>query len=249
MLTASTIDIIRKQVAWRLGRDPADLHASRTVVVSHGPRFAGYCGIYVWVMDDAVVISAPAEWVEAAQSAAAGQTAAALRDPALWSAALGAHVERIVGPSYQGYADAAAFRPAPSPAAGSPEPIVRRLGSADAPALQRLAAACAPQEWMDSAIQPDHSPIVAIEQAGELLAAASAPDDGPGVASVGVITHLAWRGRGYGAAVVSALTVDRLAAGMILHYQTLRANTASVAIASALGYYDLATALGIRLRA
>jgi predicted GNAT family acetyltransferase len=102
---------------------------------------------------------------------------------------------------------------------------------------------------MDSAIQLDHVPIFAVERAGELLAAASAPDDGSGVASVGVITHPAWRGRGYGAAVVSALTADRLAAGVILHYQTLRANTASVAIASALGYHDLATALGIRLQA
>jgi predicted GNAT family acetyltransferase len=102
---------------------------------------------------------------------------------------------------------------------------------------------------MDSAIQPDHAPIFAVEQAGELLAAASAPDDGPGVASVGVVTHSAWRGKGYGTAVVSALTADRLANGVVLHYQTLRANAASVAIARALGYHDLATALGIRLRA
>jgi hypothetical protein len=249
MLTASTIDIIRKQVAWRFGCDPADLRGSRTVVVPHGPRFAGYYGIQVWVMEDAAVISAPAEWVQATQAAATGQTAEALRDPARWSSVLGARIERIVGPSYQGYVDPEAFRPAPLPAADGPEPVVRRLGPADAPTLERLAASCLAQEWIDSAIQPDHIPIFAMEQAGELLAAASAPEDGPGVASVGVITHPTWRGRGYGAAVASALTADHLAAGSILHYQTLRANTASVAIASALGYRDLATAVGIRLRA
>lgn len=47
---------------------------------------------------------------------------------------------------------------------------------------------------------------------------------------------------------MSALTADRLAAGYVVHYQTLRSNVASVAIAKGLGYVDLATALAIRLR-
>jgi hypothetical protein len=52
---------------------------------------------------------------------------------------------------------------------------------------------------------------------------------------------------GAGRAVVAALTAHCLANGATLHYQTLRANLASVAIARALGYQDVATALGIRL--
>jgi predicted GNAT family acetyltransferase len=65
--------------------------------------------------------------------------------------------------------------------------------------------------------------------------------------SVGVVTLPAWRGAGAGRAVVSALTAEWLRRGAILHYQTLRANLASVAIARALGYVDMATALAVRL--
>ena len=248
MLTSASLAIIRTQVAWRLDCDPADLLRSYVLVKPHGPRLDDYHGIYAWLMDEVAIISAPPEWVAPVQTAVAGQTIAAMRDPALWHAALGAHVERIVGPSYQGYVDAASFRPAPSQPSSQPAPHMRRIAPADLPALDRLIAACPPQDWADSAIQPDHAPIFALEQAGEFVAAASAPDDGPGVASVGVITHPAWRGRGFGAAVVAALTADRLTDGLVLHYQTLRSNSASVAIAQALGYHDLATALGIRLR-
>jgi hypothetical protein len=49
--------------------------------------------------------------------------------------------------------------------------------------------------------------------------------------------------------VVSALTAHILAGGATLHYQTLRANVASVAIARTLGYDDVATAMAVRLRA
>lgn len=223
-----------------------------TLVQAHGPHFATYHGVYVWLMGDAAIISAPPELVEVVWAAVAEHPREALGDPAFWQAALGSAVERIIGPSYQGYVDAATFHPAPP----FPEPaaqVTRPLAPADAPALARLAAACPAEEWAHSAIQPQHAPIFAVEAVeaverdGMLVAAASAPDDGPGIASVGVVTHPAWRGRGYGRAVVSALTADRLAAGSIVHYQTLRSNVASVAIARALGYADLATAVAVRL--
>jgi hypothetical protein len=242
MHTFSATALIQKQVAWRLDCEVSDLSAGRTLVKAHGPRLAGYHGVYVWQLEDATIISTPLGWQAAAQAAVTGQEPATLRDPDFWYATLGAAIERIVGPSYQGYADDATFRPTVS------APPVRRLESADTPALERLAAACPPQEWTDSAIHFDHAPIFVHEHAGELVAAASAPQDGPGIASVGVITHPTWRGRSLGVAVVSTLTADRLAQGVILHYQTLRANTPSVALAHGLGYQDLATALGIRLQ-
>jgi GNAT superfamily N-acetyltransferase len=248
MLSPTTTAIIRRQVAWRFDCEPGDLYDSYPVVKAHGVRLAGYQGIYVWQMDDIAVISAPPEWVSVARRAVVRPTSGALVDPDFWRAVLGAHIERIVGPSYQGYVDAAAFRPAPPLPPGPPALLVRVLAPADLPALEDLATACPPQEWQDSAIHRDHTPIFVLEQSGVLVAVASAPGDGPGIASVGAITHPAWRGRSYGAAVVSALTANRLADGAVLHYQTLRANLASVAVARALGYRDLATALGVRLQ-
>jgi predicted GNAT family acetyltransferase len=92
-------------------------------------------------------------------------------------------------------------------------------------------------------------------RAGALIARPRAPLDGiadgsadEGVRSVGVVTLPAWRGKGAGLTVVSALTARCLASGALLHYQTLRANLPSAAIARRLGYEEVATALAIRLR-
>ena len=48
---------------------------------------------------------------------------------------------------------------------------------------------------------------------------------------VGIVTHPAFRGRGYGTAVVSAMTADGLADGRVVQYRTLQANLPSVAVA------------------
>jgi len=70
--------------------------------------------------------------------------------------------------------------------------------------------------------------------------------------SIGVVTHPAYRGRGYGRAVVSAATAQALEAGFIVLYQTLlanapSANAPSVDLATGLGYQPYATHLAVRL--
>ncbi len=249
MLAAATWDAIYRWVAVRFDRAPDDLRAEGVRVQAHGPALAGYRGIYVWLIGESATVSAPADRVETARRATAGQPRAALGDGALWRAALGEQVERIVGPSYQGFLDAGAFLPAATP------PGVRPLSAADQPALARFIAACPRDDWSDSAIAPDHALIVGLERAGALVALASVPNDDAAAASeavmrsVGVVTLPAARGMGAGRAVVCELTARCLADGALLHYQTLRANLASVAIARALGYADVATALAVRLRA
>lgn len=245
MLTSATWDAIH---AWTTERLDAPVNALRGAgihVRAHGPSFADYHGVYVWVMGQAVIASAPAAWLARVEEAAvAGQAPAALTDPAFWRGALGeSAIERIIGPSYQGFVDAGAFRPADARG-------VHPLIPADADGLSRFIAACPPDDWADSAISPDHDVIFGLHRDGAgLVALASAPRDALGMRSVGVVTLPTWRGQGAGRAVVSALTARWLANGSpVLHYQTLRANLGSVAIARALGYADAATALAIRLR-
>jgi RimJ/RimL family protein N-acetyltransferase len=64
---------------------------------------------------------------------------------------------------------------------------------------------------------------------------------------IGIITHPDVRGQGYGRAVVSAISAYGLAADLVPRYQTLAANTPSVAIARALGFTHYATTLAVRL--
>lgn len=244
MLTDATRDTIQRWVAARFDLAPTDMPAEGVVVKAHGPALADYHGVYTWLMAGAAIVSAPAVVADHVRRSVAGQPPATLGDAAFWRAALGERVERIVGPSYQGFLDATAFLPAETQGA-------RPLTPADQPALARFIADCPPAAWADSAIVPDHEPIFGLERDGALIALASAPLDGrpddPTMRSVGVVTLPAWRGQGAGRAVVSALTAHCLADGATLHYQTLRANVASVAIAHALGYADVATALAVRL--
>ena len=247
MLAARTWDIIHRWVGWRLGCPLDAIGADGILTQAHSGAFADYHGVYVWLMGQAAIISAPADLTDAVARLVVGQPLATLVDPAFWRAALGERVERIVGPSYQGFVDAITYRPGPTRGA-------RRLLAGDLPALSRFISACPPDDWRDSAISPDHQPIVALMRDGAIIALASAPADGPadiGMRSVGVVTLPTWRGQGAGRAVVGALTwywlMNWLEPDSTLHYQTLRANGASVAIAQALGYVDVATALAVRL--
>ncbi len=248
MLSSETWRRVYNHLSVRLGCAEETLRAPGLRVLAHGSALAAYQGVYVWRMaveDGAapsITVSAPPALVDEARAALTGAPMEGALDPAFWLATLGPRMERVVGPSYQGYLDAGVFQPVASNPA-------RPLAADERPALERLARACAAEEWEHSAIEPDHDPIFVVSgEDGTLMAAASLTRDGDGLVAVGVIAHSAARGRGYGRAMVSALTAWALARGESVHYQTLRANTASVAIARALGYQDVASALAVRLR-
>lgn len=255
MLSDATLDVISRWVDDRFDGAFSDIAEGEYELVPHGERLATYHGVYIWRMDQKTLVSLPTDMrtvVSDAVAHALDDDGSPLTDPAFWRAALGKRVERIVGPSYQGFVDAAAFQPADEQGA-------RALTPDDQPVLQRFISACPPDDWRDSAIALDHDPIIGLEREGDLIALASAPldglADGPadgsedvGVRSVGVVTLPAWRGKGAGLAGVSALTARCLASGALLHYQTLSANLPSVAIARRLGYEDVAAALAVRLR-
>lgn len=247
MLSAATQDAIDRWIDDRFEGAFSDIADDDYELIPHGERLATYHGVYVWRMGQKTLVSLPTDMrtvVSGAVAHALDDDGSQLTNPAFWRAALGKQIERIVGPSYQGFVDTASFQP-------TDEQDARPLTPDDQPALQRFIAACPPDDWRDSAIAPDHDPIIGLEREGVLIALASAPLDGPadvGVRSVGVVTLPAWRGKGAGLAAVSTLTARCLASGAILHYQTLSANLPSVAIARRLGYEEVATALAVRLR-
>jgi RimJ/RimL family protein N-acetyltransferase len=83
--------------------------------------------------------------------------------------------------------------------------------------------------------------------AGRTLAAAGMLEPwGDRLLHVGIVTHPAHRGRGYGTAVVSRTTADGLAEGRVVQYRTPQANLPSVAIASKLGFQRFAHTLAVR---
>ena len=221
--------------AGRLGCRVADLRRPGVTVVPWPEPFA-----YALLRRGTLVVAVPAGWPPAVTGGLGGlDPAVAFRADRL-AAVLGDGAGPPVGPAYQGFADAGDAR-------GPTAADIRLLGEGDRPALDRVRLAAGETAWEHSAINLDRPPVFGRFAGGVLVAAATLEDPGGPVASVGVLTHPAHRGRGHGRAVAGAVTRAALDAGAVARYQTLDANPASVAIARALGYRRDATTLSFRL--
>jgi GNAT superfamily N-acetyltransferase len=217
---------------------PAFLLPGIQVVAHH--QLAGYQGVWLFRHHASLCLSVPRDLLEGVQAAVRAYTGDSLFSEAGVQALLGPRIERIIGPAYQGYVERPQFRSAPQPRA-------RVLSRRDQEALQELAAACEPDAWEHAGIAPDEPHLFGCLVDDRVVAAARYRPDWEGTAHIGVVTHPAHRGQGYGRAVVSAATAEGLEAGFIMLYQTLVANAPSVALATGLGYQPYATQLAVRL--
>jgi GNAT superfamily N-acetyltransferase len=175
-----------------------------------------------------------------------------LPSAALIRATLGTKVDRVVGPALLGYRDAAPELP-PGPGA------LRCVAAADRPALSRLREAVTSEEWEHSGLGrggPEsglgrggpESVVFGAFEGGRLLAAASFERLLGVAAHLGVLTHPAARGRGAGRRVVACAARAASGHGLLLQYQTLEANRASLRIAETLGFECYARSLAVRIR-
>lgn len=240
MTTDASIQAVLAFWATHLGCSREQLAQPGTSVVRNGPDLAGYRGVTVVFRPPACVVAVPHDWYEPAAGRLERRPAAAVFDIPLLREVFGPAVDRVIGPAWLGYADAGDFTPAPTMG-------TRLLTDRDLPALRRLADACGPTAWAHSGIRPGSAPVFGCHAGGALAAAGMLEPWGPRLLHVGIVTHPAHRGRGYGKAVVSAMTAHGLAADGVVQYRTLEANLASVGIARALGFQRFARTLAVRL--
>ena len=217
---------------------PAFLRPGIQVVAHH--RLAHYQGAWLFRHHASLCLSMPPSLVEAVQTAVPAHTMESLFSEAGIRALFGARIEKIVGPAYQGYVERPQFR-------AGPHPGVSVLSRADQAALHRLADACEGDACEDSGIAFDDPHLFGCFLDHRVVAAARYRPGWAETAHIGVVTHPAYRGRGYGRAVVSAATAEGLDAGFVVPYQTLLGNAPSVALASGLGYQRYATHLAVQL--
>ncbi len=123
------------------------------------------------------------------------------------------------------------FRPFNRP----PDTKIRQLALDDAAALAALQEACTPEEVeMGEVSVEDEIGFGCF--AGESLVAVATGFRLTGFMDIGVLTHPAYRRRGLGKAVVSALCAWCIAEPAIAQYRCDAANTGSYRIARALGF-------------
>jgi RimJ/RimL family protein N-acetyltransferase len=150
-------------------------------------------------------------------------------------------IERMIGPSYQGYTERNHFRPVVCEK-------VRRMSNQDRSAIDRLVQACDPTDWEVSGIVLENEPLFGYVRDGEVIALAGIIPWAPDAADPGLITHPAFRGQGYGKAVASAAMAHILDQGNVVLYQTLVDNRPSVRIAQSLGCQQYAYMMFIALQ-
>ena len=221
------------------GLTPAVFLLPGIQVVAHH-QLADYQGLWLFRHHASLCLSVPPDLVEGLQAAIGANTAESLFSEASIQALLGSRIERIIGPAYQGYVERPQFRSASNPR-------VRALSRADQAALQQLADACEVEAWEHADIAFDEPHAFGCFVDDHVIAVARYRPAWGEAATIGVVTHPAYRGHGYGRSAVSAATGQSLEAGFIVLYQTVIANVSSVALATGLGYQPYAIHLAVRL--
>ena len=240
MTTTVSLDAVTAFWAAHLGCSEVQLAQPHTSVVHAGPELASWRGATVMFRPPACVLAVPADWYVPVASRIGRRPPVEVFDATLLCQVFGAAVDQVIGPAWLGYADASDLRPGPTLG-------TRLLTDQDLPELQRLAAACGPTAWEHSGIDPARPPVFGCF-ADEVLAAAGMLERwGDRLLQVGIVTHPDYRGRGYGKAVVSAMSAYGLATSGVMQYRTLQANLPSVGIAQALGFQRFALTLAVRL--
>jgi hypothetical protein len=179
MAVAETMRKIRAHWRAQLGCDVDALPRGVTVIV-HAAALAAYSGPYAVMREDRCVVSAPVWIVDRAHDALAGRAAADVFDAHAIAVPFGDAVERVIGPAWIGYADAADVR---APDARD----ARLLTSDDVAALRALSAAAGETAWQHSGIDFDRAPIFGLFVHDVLAAACSYERRGERVLHVGVV--------------------------------------------------------------
>ncbi len=239
-LDPGTLERIDAFWARRLGCDVARVRTPGVQVIDPGPGLAP-TGVHMLARSGTLVLAGAPHALFRLAPRLEGATS--LPDVALLIEAYGNALERLIGPTLLGYR-----RAAPEAPAGPPD--VRPLTSEDRAALRRLKDAVGDEDWQHAGLRTNAggaAPMFGVFADGRLLAAASFEVLLDSVASLGVATHPAARERGLARRAVAAAAGAAAGEGMLLQYQTLESNPASLRLAARLGFGVYGRSLAFRV--
>jgi ribosomal protein S18 acetylase RimI-like enzyme len=223
-----------------LGSSPEKLRKEKTQLLAHA-ELRDYAGCYIIEFGVAPIVSLPANEVESYREEIARWQPGVVRTPTVVQTAFRDRVEAVIGPAFIGYTDAKLFRQVTCGGA-------RLLTNADWKELELLRYGCLAEEWDHGGSSFRPNEMVGILSNQRLVGVASYQVWGRHIAHISIITHPAFRGRGYATLAVSELTRIVLERKLVPQYRTLEANQPSMAVARQLGFVQYATSLAIRLR-
>ena len=233
MLNERIISQVTGYWASHLGCPTEVLFAEPLHIITHGVELADYSGIFALFRGKAATVSFPPGCIESFDQLMPAQPAT----PTSFADAFGASGYVVVGPAYIGYAEDIRLPAYP----------VRSLTLHDASAVSTLRAACAEIEWEHGGSLVGEQPSSGVFVGDQLVALAGYDVWAGIVAHISVITHPAFRARGFGCSAVAHVAQRALSARLIPQYRTLESNLASIRIADSLGFCHYATSVAVRL--
>jgi len=240
MATPESLRRIDGYWAAYFGCRPEDLRSPGTRVLPHA-ALMGYPGVLAFRRGPSCVVSIPEALPQRVVEEIARRSPDEVLDRDFLAGVFGNDVDTVTGPAWLGVADGDGYRPAPNPAV--------RLLDVDrhTAALRRLAEACGELAWRQSKVVFDRQPLYGYFEGEDVMAASAYEVLGGVLAYIGVVSHPAHRGRGYGRAVVTASMDHALGKGLLCQWRTLRSNAPAVALAQAMGFQEYAATVDVRL--
>lgn len=239
-LAPETVKVVDRYWAGLFGCESSHFEGSQTLVVPHS-GLGEYPGVYFFARKDSLLISTPPDRLDALRPKLEALRPAAINDVPALRERIGEPTGEEMGPLFIGYTDARTFV-TPAPTEG-----VRLLTEADRPALETLRAASSVSDWEYGGCDFSERPVVGQFVGDQLTTLGSYAEWGGEIAHLSVITHPGYRKQGYGKGVVSAITQEALRRAFVPQYRTRYANTPSLALATSLGFVELARSVAIKL--
>jgi GNAT superfamily N-acetyltransferase len=221
--------------------EPSVWRDAEVVVASH-PEPSHNESVHLIRREDSCIIVVPQALVGSTTIACASWPSPAVFDRAFVRSLYGNDVAAIEGPLWLGYATAESFRRIDG--RGS-----RRLeGPGHALALAGLRRRVTREEWIDAGFEVPGRRQYGCFVRSELVCAGTLTPFRGRPASVGVLTHPAHRGQGFGSAMVSALTAEALIHSRAAQFRALEENRPALRIAKVLGYVEDGRTFEVTLR-
>jgi GNAT superfamily N-acetyltransferase len=237
-LAATTLATVDTYWAAFFGCPPTVFATPTTTIVPHA-ALGDYHGLWLFRRHATLIVSVLPRDLEQQDQAFGAISSASFEDVPAIESRIVAPIERVIGPAYIGYADAATFQPYAAS-------HTRLLTARDRAAFERFRLTCFSLDWEHGGSELGHQPVVGCFRDDAMVAAAGYEVWGGQIAHISIVTHPAYRGQGYGKAAVSAIAQVALEQGLIPQYRTLMSNTPSLAIGAALGFIAYAQSIAVR---
>jgi GNAT superfamily N-acetyltransferase len=222
------------------GIAPSDWNRPGISVQGH-VGLKGYQGVWFFRRLDRTVVSAPDAWLPRINSHLADMPGANLMEESFIQGLFAGAMERIIGPVFQGFLSPAQFRPVHTCE-------VQSVNEQDTELVKAFRGECG-QDWDYSGLEEANQYLTAAFEGSRIVSMAGYRAWEAEAGDPCVLTHPSHRGRGYAAAVTSAVVERALEHGKMLLYQTLEANAGAIHVARRLGYEQYARHFAVRLNA